>query len=187
MKPPQKKTTTIQTKKDKKKIKKNQKTDAAAAAETGGPLFSLAKAKTLMNDKVGSAVQFATTNVRPPSISVTNSNLSPAAIQQTALYVSSFLLVAYTSSRVRKNRRARAKASGTRNPPRRRPRATKATLDSSYRPKSRLLAVTRQPNLQNRENNNHHRRRCRQRTKRSKRRLGRSSKSERLWRRDDGE
>jgi len=108
LKPPQKKTTTIQTKKDKKKIKKNQKTDAAAAAETGGPLFSLAKAKTLMNDKVGSAVQFATTNVRPPSISVTNSNLSPAAIQQTALYVSSFLLVAYTSSRVRKNRRARA-------------------------------------------------------------------------------
>jgi uncharacterized protein (DUF885 family) len=35
-------------------------------------------------------------------------NLSPAAIQQTALYVSSFLLLAFTSSRVRKNRRERA-------------------------------------------------------------------------------
>jgi uncharacterized protein (DUF885 family) len=48
------------------------------------------------------------TNIRLPSIATAPTNLSPAAIQQTALYVSSFLLLAFTSSRVRKNRRERA-------------------------------------------------------------------------------
>ena len=92
-----------------KKKNKTTKTKASTAG-TSSPSSSssLAKARTLIGDKVTSAVQFATTNIRPPSSITAPTNLSPAAIQQSALYVSSFLLLAFTSSRVRKNRRERA-------------------------------------------------------------------------------
>jgi len=98
--------------KPQKKMKKNKTTKTkASTAGTSSPSSSsssLAKARTLIGDKVTSAVQFATTNIRPPSSITAPTNLSPAAIQQSALYVSSFLLLAFTSSRVRKNRRERA-------------------------------------------------------------------------------
>ena len=101
-----------------KKMENAKTTKATKSSATGSTLAtkippssfsSLAKqSRTLIGDKVTSAVQFATTNIRPPSIATAPTNLSPAAIQQTALYVSSFLLLAFTSSRVRKNRRERA-------------------------------------------------------------------------------
>ena len=101
-----------------KKMEKTKTTNATKTSAAGSTLAtkispssfsSLAKqSRTLIGDKVTSAVQFATTNIRPPSIATAPTNLSPAAIQQTALYVSSFLLLAFTSSRVRKNRRERA-------------------------------------------------------------------------------
>jgi len=101
-----------------KKMEKTKTTNATKSSAAGSTLAtkispssfsSLAKqSRTLIGDKVTSAVQFATTNIRPPSIATVPTNLSPAAIQQTALYVSSFLLLAFTSSRVRKNRRERA-------------------------------------------------------------------------------
>ena len=101
-----------------KKMENAKTTKATKSSATGSTLAtkippssfsSLAKqSRTLIGDKVTSAVQFATTNIRPPSIATVPTNLSPAAIQQTALYVSSFLLLAFTSSRVRKNRRERA-------------------------------------------------------------------------------
>jgi hypothetical protein len=101
-----------------KKMEKTKTTNATKTSAAGSTLAtkispssfsSLAKqSRTLIGDKVTSAVQFAMTNIRLPSIATAPTNLSPAAIQQTALYVSSFLLLAFTSSRVRKNRRERA-------------------------------------------------------------------------------
>jgi len=92
-----------------KQKNKTTKTKASTAGtSSASSSSSLAKARTLIGDKVTSAVQFATTNIRPPSSITAPTNLSPAAIQQSALYVSSFLLLAFTSSRVRKNRRERA-------------------------------------------------------------------------------
>ena len=94
---------------EQKKKNKTTKTKASTAGtSSASSSSSLAKARTLIGDKVTSAVQFATTNIRPPSSITAPTNLSPAAIQQSALYVSSFLLLAFTSSRVRKNRRERA-------------------------------------------------------------------------------
>ena len=115
LKPIQQQKKAILTSKKMEKTKTTKATKSSAAGSTlatkisPSSFSSLAKqSRTLIGDKVTSAVQFATTNIRPPSIATAPTNLSPAAIQQTALYVSSFLLLAFTSSRVRKNRRERA-------------------------------------------------------------------------------
>jgi hypothetical protein len=115
LKPIQQQKKAILTSKKMEKTKTTKATKSSAAGSTlatkisPSSFSSLAKqSRTLIGDKVTSAVQFATTNIRPPSIATVPTNLSPAAIQQTALYVSSFLLLAFTSSRVRKNRRERA-------------------------------------------------------------------------------
>jgi len=115
LKPIQQQKKAILTSKKMEKTKTTKATKTSAAGSTlatkisPSSFSSLAKqSRTLIGDKVTSAVQFATTNIRPPSIATVPTNLSPAAIQQTALYVSSFLLLAFTSSRVRKNRRERA-------------------------------------------------------------------------------
>ena len=115
LKPIQQQKKAILTSKKMEKTKTTKATKTSAAGSTlatkisPSSFSSLAKqSRTLIGDKVTSAVQFATTNIRPPSIATAPTNLSPAAIQQTALYVSSFLLLAFTSSRVRKNRRERA-------------------------------------------------------------------------------
>ena len=115
LKPIQQQKKAILTSKKMEKTKTTKATKTSAAGSTlatkisPSSFSSLAKqSRTLIGDKVTSAVQFATTNIRPPSIATMPTNLSPAAIQQTALYVSSFLLLAFTSSRVRKNRRERA-------------------------------------------------------------------------------
>ena len=115
LKPIQQQKKAILTSKKMENAKTTKATKSSAAGSTlatkisPSSFSSLAKqSRTLIGDKVTSAVQFATTNIRPPSIATAPTNLSPAAIQQTALYVSSFLLLAFTSSRVRKNRRERA-------------------------------------------------------------------------------
>ena len=115
LKPIQQQKKAILTSKKMENAKTTKATKSSAAGSTlatkisPSSFSSLAKqSRTLIGDKVTSAVQFATTNIRPPSIATVPTNLSPAAIQQTALYVSSFLLLAFTSSRVRKNRRERA-------------------------------------------------------------------------------
>ena len=115
LKPIQQQKKAILTSKKMENAKTTKATKSSAAGSTlatkisPSSFSSLAKqSRTLIGDKVTSAVQFATTNIRPPSITTAPTNLSPAAIQQTALYVSSFLLLAFTSSRVRKNRRERA-------------------------------------------------------------------------------
>ena len=115
LKPIQQQKKAILTSKKMEKTKTTKATKTSAAGSTlatkisPSSFSSLAKqSRTLIGDKVTSAVQFATTNIRPPSIATAPTNLSPAAIQQTALHVSSFLLLAFTSSRVRKNRRERA-------------------------------------------------------------------------------
>ena len=115
LKPIQQQKKAILTSKKMEKTKTTKATKTSAAGSTlatkisPSSFSSLAKqSRTLIGDKVTSAVQFATTNIRPPSIATAPTNFSPAAIQQTALYVSSFLLLAFTSSRVRKNRRERA-------------------------------------------------------------------------------
>ena len=115
LKPIQQQKKAILTSKKMEKTKTTKATKTSAAGSTlatkisPSSFSSLAKqSRTLIGDKVTSAVQFAMTNIRLPSIATAPTNLSPAAIQQTALYVSSFLLLAFTSSRVRKNRRERA-------------------------------------------------------------------------------
>ena len=115
LKPIQQQKKAILTSKKMENAKTTKATKSSAAGSTlatkisPSSFSSLAKqSRTLIGDKVTSAVQFASTNIRPPSITTAPTNLSPAAIQQTALYVSSFLLLAFTSSRVRKNRRERA-------------------------------------------------------------------------------